>query len=267
MDDIKWVKITTDMFDNRKIRHLRRLPEGNNIVLIWVMLLTMAGRCNAGGMVFLTETIPYTAKMLADELDFEENTVKLALSALEQLGMVTTSDNGYFCISGWEEYQNIEGMEKIRENKRLAQARWRAKKAEIAVESTVDSTRISVDDADIERERELDIEGELDKDTLSHSLKGKTKEPFRDTKNGRENRERIGRFQNVLLSSEEQERLKKEFPDWAAMVDRLSGYMASTGKTYASHYATLLKWAQEDKEKKAAAHPVREYGDPEEFYQ
>lgn len=168
MADVKWIKITTDMFDNRKIRHLRRLPDGNNIVLIWVMLLTMAGRCNASGMIFLTETIPYTAKMLADELDFEENTVKLALSALEQLGMITTSDNGYFTISGWEEHQNIEGMEKIRESKRLAQARWRAKKAEIAEKSTVDSTvdtaRISVDDADIDKEE--DKEKELDNYTV-----------------------------------------------------------------------------------------------------
>ena len=69
MAEIKWVKLTTDMFDNRKIKHLRRLPEGNNIVLLWVMLLTMAGRCNAGGMIFLTENIPYTSKMLADELE------------------------------------------------------------------------------------------------------------------------------------------------------------------------------------------------------
>ena len=85
MPEVKWVKLTTDMFDNRKIKHLRRLPEGNSIVLIWVMLLTMAGRCNSGGMIFLTENIPYTAKMLADELDFEESTVTLALKALEQL--------------------------------------------------------------------------------------------------------------------------------------------------------------------------------------
>ena len=85
MAEVKWVKLTTDMFDNRKIKHLRRLPEGNNIVLIWVMLLTMAGRCNSGGMIFLTENIPYTPKMLADELDFEEATVTLALKALEQL--------------------------------------------------------------------------------------------------------------------------------------------------------------------------------------
>ena len=83
MADVKWIKLTTDMFDNRKIKHLRRLPDGNNIVLLWIMLLTMAGRCNAGGMIFLTENIPYTTKMLADELGFEENTVILGIQALE----------------------------------------------------------------------------------------------------------------------------------------------------------------------------------------
>ena len=124
MAEVKWVKITTDMFDNRKIKHLRRLPEGNNIVLIWVMLLTMAGRCNAGGMIFLTENIPYTPKMLADELGFEENTVKLALQFLEQFNMIQT-DQGYFTIAGWNEYQNIEGMDKIREQNRLRKQRQR----------------------------------------------------------------------------------------------------------------------------------------------
>ena len=98
MAEVKWIKLTTDMFDNRKIKHLRRLPEGNSIVLIWVMLLTMAGRCNASGMIFLTENIPYTPKMLADELDFEENTVVLALRALEDLNMVVTN-RGYFTIA------------------------------------------------------------------------------------------------------------------------------------------------------------------------
>ncbi len=158
MADVKWIKITTDMFDNRKIKHLRRLPDGDSIVLIWVMLLTLAGRCNSGGMIFLTENIPYTPKMLADELDFEESTVQLALNALEQLGMIQTNDNGFIAVTGWEKHQNIEGMEKIRESKRLAQARWRAKQATIAekstVDSTVDSTRIYVDDAEEEKEED-----------------------------------------------------------------------------------------------------------------
>ena len=126
MPDVKWIKITTDMFDNRKIKHIRKLPEGNNIVLIWVMLLTMAGKCNAGGMIFLTENIPYTTKMLADELDFEENVVIVALKALEEFGMIYTNEN-VLAISGWDEHQNIEGMEKIREQNRQRQARFKAK--------------------------------------------------------------------------------------------------------------------------------------------
>ena len=155
MAEVKWVKLTTDMFDNRKIKHLRKLPEGNNIVLIWVMLLTMAGRCNSGGMIFLTENIPYTPKMLADELGFEENTVILALKVLEQLDMIVT-DNGFFSIAGWEEYQNIEGMEKIREQNRLRQAKFKQKQKLLASNVT-DNVTVTQGNA-IEVEKEEDKE-------------------------------------------------------------------------------------------------------------
>lgn len=117
MAEIKWVKITTDMFDNRKIKHIRKLPEGNNIVLIWVMLLTMAGRCNSSGMIYLTENIPYTPKMLADELGFDESVIVIALGTLERLGMIC-QDEGKLVIPGWEEHQNIEGMARIRQQAR-----------------------------------------------------------------------------------------------------------------------------------------------------
>ena len=164
MAEVKWVKLTTDMFDNRKVKHLRRLPEGNNIVLIWVMLLTMAGRCNSGGMIFLTENIPYTPKMLADELDFEENTVILALQALEQLDMIVT-DNGFFTIAGWEEYQNIEGMEKLREYNRLAQQRSRANRKQL--KAVNDKSMTSQECQGTEEEREEDKEKEFHSFTLS----------------------------------------------------------------------------------------------------
>lgn len=160
MAEVKWIKLTTDMFDNRKIKHLRKLPEGNSIVLIWVMLLTMAGRCNASGMIFLTENIPYTPKMLADELGFEENTVKLALEALERFRMIVT-DSGFFAIAGWEEYQNIEGMEKIREQNRVRQKKWYDKQKELP--NVIPNVRITLPNAteeDIEEDKELDIDKE-----------------------------------------------------------------------------------------------------------
>ena len=164
--DVKWIKITTDMFDNRKIKHLRRLPDGNNIVLIWVMLLTLAGRCNSGGMIFLTENIPYTPKMLADELDFEENTVQLALNALEQLNMIVT-DSGFFSIAGWDEYQNIEGMDKIREQNRVRKQRQRAKAALLAVGHVTSRDSHATD---IDKEREL--EGEKEELPKGNSITG-----------------------------------------------------------------------------------------------
>lgn len=174
MAEVKWVKITTNMFDNRKIKHLRRLPDGNNIVLIWVMLLTMAGRCNAGGMVFLTENIPYTPKMLADELDFEENTVVLALRALEQFSMICTDEN-CFRIANWEEYQNIEGLDLIREQgrKRVAKYRNKRKRAALpegetgvekpAVEPCNVTGNVTVTDCNA-IERELELERDLERD-------------------------------------------------------------------------------------------------------
>lgn len=158
MSDVKWIKITTDMFDNRKIRHLRKLPEGNSIVLIWVMLLAMAGKCNDHGKIYLTENIPYTPKMLADELDFEENTVQLALQALEQLDMIVL-DDGYFSITGWEEHQNIEGMDRIREQNRIRKQRQREKERLIA-ESRVMSRDSHVAEEDKDKEEEKDIDKE-----------------------------------------------------------------------------------------------------------
>jgi predicted phage replisome organizer len=169
MAEVKWVKLTTDMFDNRKIRHLRRLPEGNNIVLIWVMLLTMAGRCNSGGMIFLTENIPYTPKMLADELDFEESTVVLALNALENLDMIVT-ENGIFTIAGWEEYQNIEGMEKIRERNRERKRLQRERQKQALLEESRDSHVTVTGCHALEEEIEEEKEKEEEYHSFNHSI-------------------------------------------------------------------------------------------------
>lgn len=133
MSEVKWIKITTDMFDNRKIKAIRRLPEGNNIILIWVMLLSLAGRCNASGMIFLTENIPYTNKMLADELGFEESIICIALDTLERFGMITRDEGLLISVNNWDEYQNVDGMERIREQtrKRVSEYRERKKACEI----------------------------------------------------------------------------------------------------------------------------------------
>lgn len=136
MTKVSWIRLEIDMFDNKKIRHIRKLPEGNNIVLIWMMLLTMAGRCNSNGIIFLTENIPYTNKMLADELDFDESVIELALTILEKFGMITR-DGTLLSIPGWEEHQNIDGLEKIREQTRKRVAEHRKRQKELLEEESL----------------------------------------------------------------------------------------------------------------------------------
>lgn len=243
--DIRWVKLTTDMFDNRKIKYLRKLPDGNNIVLIWVMLLTMAGRCNSGGMIFLTENIPYTTKMLADELDFEENTVTLALKALEQLDMVVT-DDGFFRISGWDEHQNIDGMEKVREQKRLSQQRWRDKQKALkaSVDSTVDST--------VEPRGTLEGEEEIEEE-YSSSSPTRARGDFEKENDETKLKYMGGTLgEGLLLISEEQ------FGDLCDKLnpDELGHYCAVVvdcerrGKHFAkSHYQAILDMAAKDRKR------------------
>lgn len=138
MAEVKWIKLTTDMFDNRKIKYLRTLPEGNSIVLIWVMLLTIAGRCNAGGMIFLTENIPYDYNMLADELGFDVNTVKLALEALSKMSMIVMDENA-FAINNWEKYQNTERLDKLREYQKEYHREYREKQKLLAANASEES--------------------------------------------------------------------------------------------------------------------------------
>lgn len=69
-------------------------------------------------------------------------------------------------------------------------------------------------------------------------------------------RHRYGEYQNVLLSDSELEKLKAEFPtDWEQRIERLSEYIASTGKRYKSHLATIRSWARKDKQGQSPSDP------------
>ena len=128
MAEVKWIKFYIDMFDKRKIKKIRRLPDGDRILLFWVMLLATAGKCNAGGMIYITENVPFDEEDLAEEFDLEVGTIRLALEAFVKLDMISISEDGFIFVNGWEEHQSTEKLAEIREYNRLAQQRSRAKR-------------------------------------------------------------------------------------------------------------------------------------------
>lgn len=127
MPEVRWIKIVTDIFDNRKIRQIEKMPEGDAIIVIWLKLLCLAGKVNDEGFICLTEEVPYTEDMLATEFNKPIQIVKLALVTFQKFGMIEVIDSVYK-VSSWEKYQNVDGLEKIREQTRLRVAKHRETK-------------------------------------------------------------------------------------------------------------------------------------------
>lgn len=123
MNEIKWIKIDVTLFDNRKIKAIRTLPEGDSIVVIWLQLLCLAGRVNDCGSVYITKEMPYTEQILANECGVPVSTIQLALKTFQSMGMVEIVEDIIY-ISNWEKYQAIEKMELIRQQNRDRQKKW-----------------------------------------------------------------------------------------------------------------------------------------------
>lgn len=157
MAEVKWIKLHTAMFDNSKIKYIRTLPEGNNMVLIWVMLLSKAGKCNASGFIFLTENIPYTPQMLAAEFGYDSYLIELALGTFAKLNMIQLEDH-IIKIAGWEEHQNIDGLDRIREQTRKRVAKYRENQKQLPCNVTCNDTVTGGNAIEEEREEEEEID-------------------------------------------------------------------------------------------------------------
>ena len=165
MAEVKWIKLNTAMFDNSKIKYIRTLPEGNNMVLIWVMLLSKAGKCNSNGFIFLTENIPYTPQMLAAEFGYDAYLIELALGTFANLNMIQLEEH-IIKIAGWEEHQNIDGLDRIREQTRKRVAKYRENQKQLPCNVTDNVTVTSGNAIEEDIEEDIDINN-ISKDILS----------------------------------------------------------------------------------------------------
>ena len=125
MADVKWIKITTDIFDDEKVLMIESMPSADSIIVIWFKLLTFAGKQNNDGVFLMSNRIAYTDEMLASIFRRDVNTIRLALKAFEQFGMIEIIDN-VITIPNWNKHQTLDAYEKKKERDRLYQAERRA---------------------------------------------------------------------------------------------------------------------------------------------
>lgn len=156
MAEISWIKLKTTMFDDEKIRLIQSVPESDAILVIWIRLLVLAGKTNDDGLIYIQRNMPYSEEMLATLFGKNVNTVRLALTTLANFNMIDLTTDGLIAVTNWEKHQNVEGLEKIREQNRLRAKRHYDKQKNSNVSLTLSNA------TDIDKELDIDIDKERD---------------------------------------------------------------------------------------------------------
>ncbi|MER2111138.1 MAG: phage replisome organizer N-terminal domain-containing protein [Solibacillus isronensis] len=172
MAEIRWIKLTVNMFDDEKIRLIQAMPEADAIIIIWIRLLTLAGKTNSEGQIFITENMPYNDEMLATLFNKPVNTIRLAIETLRNFGMIDLYGDGTLAVINWEKHQNVDAMEKMREQERLRKQRQRERQKQLELPMSRDSH------GTVTGRHATDIEEDIDKNIY---MSGKTDNiPFKE---------------------------------------------------------------------------------------
>ena len=231
-----YLKLKESYFDDDAIVLLESMPDG--ILYSNILLKLYLKSLKNGGKLQLDEHIPYTAQMIATLTRHQIGTVERAIKVFLQLGLVEQLDGGLLYMTDIELMIGQSSTEG--ERKRAARRENRA----LLPQRTNVGHLSDIRPPEIEIEKEIDIEIE--------------KEGERKT--GQAPARCHGRYENVLLSDTELSELQAELPDkWEFYIDRLSGYIASTGKKYQNHAATILRWAADDTAKATPKQGIPDY--------
>ena len=232
-----YLKLKESYFDEDAIVLLESMQDGvlDSNILLKLYLKSLKN----GGKLQLDENIPYTAQMIATITRQQVGTVERALQIFMKLGLVEPLQNGALYMS------NIELLigQSSTEGERKRRARRALQEQKTLPEAVADKCP---PERELEIEKEIDIELEIKREG--------------EIKTGQTARAPFGRYKNVFLSEKELAELQTELPGkWEYYIDRLSGYIASSGKKYRNHAATIRRWAADDEAKKAPKQKIPDY--------
>ena len=232
-----YLKLKESYFDDDAIVLLESMQDG--MLYSNILLKLYLKSLKYGGTLQLDENIPYTAQMIATITRQQVGTVERALQIFMKLGLVEPLDNGALYMSNIELFigqSSTEGERKRRARMKISEQK--------RLSGQVSEAKADICPPEIEIKKEIDIEIEKE----------------RELETGHPAPAAYGRYHNVILSDTELDGLKTELPGkWEYYIDRLSCHIASSGRKYKSHAATIFKWAQEDAAKKAPKKGIPDY--------
>ena len=140
---MQWIKLATDIFEDWKIKVIENRADADSILVIWFKLLTFAGKEASNG-VFAFDNEPITVEMFAMIFNRDVEIVKTAFEVFAKLKMIEYVEDDTVSIPKWEDWQAIEGMDKVREQNRQRASKYRTKKTETQNDVTLQSRYATV---------------------------------------------------------------------------------------------------------------------------
>lgn len=126
MANLQWLKLSTDFFDNNKIKLLESERDGDTLIRVWIQLLTIAMKCNYQGRLSITEDKPMTVDEFSKIMGKSRKKITKCLEKFEELKMIIIEDN-FYKIKNWSKYQSADKLEEIRRQNCLRQQKYREK--------------------------------------------------------------------------------------------------------------------------------------------
>lgn len=201
MNDVKWIKIVVDIFDDEKIKLIEALPSADTVIVIWFKILCLAGKINNGGILMMNDRIPYTDEMLAVIFRRKVSDVRMALGIFEQYGMIEIIENAY-TIPNWSKHQSLDSLENKRKRDREYQRQRREGQKALLEQKDEDGKKSS--------------DNRLTSDDASYSSSYSLSVSFNNTSSNKENY--INLVNNYIYKDSEyilnNSRLYKSIEEW-----------------------------------------------------
>ena len=235
-----WLKLNENFFEDDTVAWIEEQENGKDYIIFYLKLCLKSLTDDGYLIRYVGEKlIPYDVKALSKLTNTDYDTVRVAMNLFLEVGIISQLDSGELYLNQINEMIGSETDAAQRKRKQ------RAREAKL---ETVNQEKLEMRDnvTEVSREghTEIEIEKELDKEIdIDKEIDSKDNKPTKKT------RHKYGDNQNVLMTKEEHDKLSEKFPnDLEKRINNLSYYMASTGKSYKSHYMTIIAWARRDKE-------------------
>ena len=191
---------------------------------------------------FSTRCLYYSLNMNADDdgfLNSPNKVIRIAGASEKDLNILIAKrfvldfGGGIICIKHWRMHNTLK-------KDRYKPTQYQQEFSMLIIQEDGSYTEKNHNGTETEPERNHSI----DKDSIDQISLDQERE---EEKKNRPIRHKYGEYGNVLLSDTDLEKLKSEFPhDWENRIENLSAYIASTGKSYKNHLATIRNWARKE---------------------